>query len=83
MNSKTNFKNKKINAKEEIELKLKLMVGAIVALCFVASICASATERQSVWKGNMIGFVQFFSEDILYLENEINKLMSECGKELN
>lgn len=59
------------------------MAGAIIALCFAAGIRVSAVEGENAGKGSIIGFVRFFSEDILYLENEINKLMAECGKELN
>ena len=59
------------------------MTGAIIALCFVAGISVCASEQKVIGKGNVVGFIRFFSEDILYLENEINQLMSECGKELN
>lgn len=64
-------------------MKLKLVVGAIVALCFVAGISVGAAEQNIVGKGNVGGFIQIFSEDTLYLKNEINNLMSECGKEMN
>ena len=64
-------------------MKLKIMAGVIIALCFVVGISVCAAEREKREKGNVGGFVQFFSEDILFLENEINQLMSECGKELN
>jgi len=63
-------------------LKLKIALSAIIALCFAASIGAYATERKSNGKGNVSGMVQFFSQDILYLEKELAGLMSECGKEL-
>lgn len=59
------------------------MVSAVVALCFVVGISVSASEQKSVRKGSVGGFVQFFSEDILYLKNEINNLMSEIERELN
>lgn len=59
------------------------MIGAIIALCFVVGINVYATEQKMVGGGNIDGFVQFFSEDVLYLENEINNLMAECGKEFN
>ena len=64
-------------------MKLKLMAGAFVVLCFVAGICVCAAEQKIVGKGNVEGFIQIFSEDILYLENEIKNLMSECGREIN
>lgn len=64
-------------------MKLKLVVGAIVALCFVAGISVCAAEQKIVGKGNVGGFIQIFSEDTLYLKNEINNLMSECGREIN
>ena len=59
------------------------MAGVVIALCFVAGISVCAKEWTVVGKGNVGGFIQFFSEDILFLENEINQLMSECGKELD
>lgn len=59
------------------------MAGAVIVLCFVVGIRVSATEQKITGKGNVDGFIQFFSEDILYLENEINNLVAECGKELN
>lgn len=55
----------------------------MIALCFGASICVCATEQKIIGKGNLGGFIQIYSEDILYLENEINNLMAECGRELN
>ena len=55
----------------------------MIALCFVVGINVYATEQKMVGGGNIDGFVQFFSEDVLYLENEINNLMAECGKEFN
>lgn len=64
-------------------MKLKLVVCAIVALCFAAGINVCAVEQKMIGKGNVGGFIQIFSEDILYLENEINNLRSECGRELN
>ena len=64
-------------------MKLKIMAGVVIALCFVAGISVCAKEWNVVGKGNVGGFIQFFSEDILFLENEINQLMSECGKELD
>lgn len=64
-------------------MKLKLMAGAFVALCFAAGINVCAAEQKIVGKGSVGGFIQIFSEDILYLENEINNLMSECGREIN
>ena len=64
-------------------MKLKILAGAIIALCFVADIRGYAAERNNAGRGNVTGFIQFFSEDILYLENEIGNLMSECGKELD
>lgn len=64
-------------------MKLKLVVGAIVVLCFVVGISVCAAEQKIVGKGNVGGFIQIFSEDTLYLKNEINNLMSECGKEIN
>ena len=59
------------------------MAGAVIVLCFVAGISVCATERNVVGEGNVDGFIQLFSEDILYLENEIKNLMLECGRELN
>ena len=59
------------------------MIGAMIALCFGASIYVCATEQKIIGKGNLGGFIQIYSEDILYLENEINNLMAECGRELN
>lgn len=64
-------------------MKIKLVVGAIVALCFVAGISVRAEEQKIIGKGNVGGFIPIFSEDILLLENEIKHLMSECGRELN
>lgn len=59
------------------------MTGAMIALYFVAGINVRAAEQKIIGEGNVGGFIQIFSEDILYLENEINRLMSECGRELN
>lgn len=64
-------------------MKIKIMVGAIVVLCFATGINISATELKSVGKVNIADFVQIFSEDISCLGREINNLMAECGKELN
>ena len=58
------------------------MSGAIIALCFVVGISVYAAEQKLDGEGNVGGLVQFFCEDVLYLENEINDLMSECGREL-
>lgn len=60
------------------------MAGAIVALCFAAGMGeVYAAEQKIERRGNVIGRIQIFSEDILYLEREISSLISECGKELN
>ena len=64
-------------------MKKRLTAGAIIALCFAAGISVYAAEKGMEGKGNWVGFVQLFSEDVLYLEKEINNLMAECGKELN
>lgn len=64
-------------------MKLKIGVGAIIALYFVAGINVCAVEQKIAGNGKVSGFIQVFSEDILYLENEINNLMSECGKEIS
>ena len=65
------------------KLKRKIVVGAIVALCFATGMRASAVEQKMNGRGNLAGMIQFFSQDILYLESEISNLMAECGKELN
>lgn len=64
-------------------MKAKNMAIVIVMLCFAASMNGYAAEQKTAGKGNVIGMVQFFSQDIWYLEREINNLMSECGKELS
>ena len=64
-------------------MKKRLTAGAIIVLCFAAGINAYAAEHKIEGEGKLGGFVQFFSEDILYLEKEINNLMVECGKELD
>lgn len=58
-------------------MKLKFRLGAIVALCFVAGISVHATEQKTAGKGNVDGFIQIFSEDTVYLENEINTLLAD------
>ena len=65
------------------KLKQKIMAGAVIALCFAAGMGVSAAEQKINGKGALTGMVQFFSQDILYLEREISNLMAECGKELN
>ncbi len=40
-----------------------------------------AEEQKSRGKGNLEGMVQFWEQDILYLEREIENLVSECEKE--
>lgn len=65
------------------KLKQKIMAGAVIALCFAAGIRVSAAEQKINGKGTLTGMIQFFSQDVLYLEREINNLMAECGKELN
>ena len=64
-------------------MKLKIIVGAVIALCFAVGIRVRAAEHQRNGSGNLNGLVQFYSQDILYLESEIYSLMWECGKELN
>lgn len=62
-------------------MKVKLIVSAIIALCLVSGIGVYAEEQKSRGKGNVEGMVQFGEQDILYLEREIENLVSECGKE--
>lgn len=64
-------------------MKLRIITGAVIALCFVAGTSVRAAEHKVGGAGNVNGFVQLFSEDILYLEREISKLIAECGRELN
>lgn len=65
-------------------MKLKVMVGAIVVLCFAAGMGGvHAAQQKAGGRGSVNGMFQFFSQDILYLESEISALMTECGKELN
>ena len=63
-------------------MKRKIMVGVIAALSLGACISVYAAERQNQGRGNVTGMVQFFTQDIMYLEREVDGLMAECGKEL-
>ena len=69
------------NFKEEQLMKVKLAVCVIVALCLFSGVKVYAREQKHVGKGSVEGFVQFFNQDISYLESELNSLMSECGRE--
>lgn len=62
-------------------MKVKKMICAMVVLCLVSGIGVYAREQKHVGKGKVEGFVEFMSQDISYLESELNSLMSECGKE--
>lgn len=64
-------------------MKLKILSGAVIALCFVTGINSYAAEQKVTGRGNVDGFVRFFSEDVFYLENEVRSLISECGRELD
>lgn len=64
-------------------MKQKAFVGAIFALCFAMCTGVSAAERKVTGTGKVDGILQFFSQDMSYLEGEIAGLMEECGKELS
>ena len=78
-----NAGNSLLKSKGGCNLKLKIMMGTIVVLCFAVAIRSRAAERQMSGNGNLNGLIQFYSEDISYLESEIYSLIWECGKELN
>lgn len=62
-------------------MKGKILVSAIVALYLISGVGVYARETKHVGKGSVEGFVQFFNQDVSYLESELNSLMSECGRE--
>lgn len=62
-------------------MKVKLIISVIIALCFIAGMRVYAEEQKDRGTGNVEGMVQFWEQDILYLEREIENLVSECGKE--
>lgn len=62
-------------------MKAKLVVGGIVVLCFVSGVGVYAKEMKQSGKGTVGGFVNYFNQDISYLKNELDSLMSECGRE--
>lgn len=41
-----------------------------------------AEEEQIKSKGNIEGIINFYSDDIRYLENEIDELLDECREEI-
>lgn len=66
---------------KEKKVKVKIMLFAVGTLCLLLGMSAYAGESKSVSKGNVVGFVEIWTQDVSYLESEINNLMSECGKE--
>lgn len=78
-----NAGNSLLESKGGYNLKLKIMMGTMIVLCFAAAVRSRAAERQMNGNGNLNGWIQFYSQDITYLESEIYSLMWECGKELN
>ena len=62
-------------------MKLKIMLCTVGILCLFLGYSVCATETPSVSKGKIVGFVELWSQDMSYLENEISNLKSECGRE--
>ena len=58
-----------------------MVLCAVVVLSLVSAVGVYAEEIKHVGKGSVEGFVQFFNQDISYLESEVNSLLSECGRE--
>ena len=62
-------------------MKANIVLCYAIALCLLLCSNVSAKEPQSVSKGKIIGFAEFWAQDIFYLEGEISNLKSECGEE--
>lgn len=56
------------------------MVGILVLIASMAlpAIKTMAEESNIKSRGNIEGIINFYSDDIRYLEEEIDKLLAEC-----
>ena len=49
-----------------------------IMVMFLAKMVIQAEESHIKSQGNIEGIINFYSEDIRYLEDEITKLLAEC-----
>ena len=64
-------------------MKRFILIGIIALGILFPGIKILAQESNIKSKGNIDGIVNFYSEDISYLENEINVLLEECKEDSN
>lgn len=58
-----------------------LLIGIVIGVLLIPEMKTQAEEEQIKSKGKIEGIINFYSDDIKYLKNEIDELLEECREE--
>lgn len=62
-------------------MKKYLLMATMIILVLLPGTQTLAQENKIESRGNIEGIVNIYSNDIRYLENEINELLKECKED--
>lgn len=59
-----------------------LLIGLMIGILLIPGMKTLAEEERLSSRGKIEGVINFYSDDIKYLKNEIDKLLKECKEEI-